>query len=160
MNEHRIVREGIIAGLIGAAGVAIWFLIVDTVQGQPFRTPAMLGSALLSIFGARGAEGTITFVLVYTVFHGLAFLGVGILLTFLVHHAENDPEVLAAIIVLFIIFELGFAGLVALLAESPLFGTLAWYQVAAGNAIASVGMGYFLWRRHPKLRAGLSHAYD
>lgn len=160
MDEHRVVREGIIAGLIGAAGVAIWFLIVDTMQGQPFRTPAMLGSALLSIFGARGAEGTATFVVVYTLFHGVAFLAVGILLTFLVHHAENDPEVIAAIIVLFIIFELGFAGLVALLAESPTFGRLAWYQVAVGNAIASLAMGYYLWRRHPKLRAGLSHAYD
>ena len=39
----RYVREGIIAGLIGAALVAVWFLIYDAARGRPFRTPVAPG---------------------------------------------------------------------------------------------------------------------
>ena len=46
MNVGRILREGFVAGLIGAAAVALWFLVVDIVARTPFFTPAMLGSAL------------------------------------------------------------------------------------------------------------------
>ena len=35
------------AGLIGAAVVALWFLALDWIQGEPLRTPELLGSALL-----------------------------------------------------------------------------------------------------------------
>jgi len=43
---------------------------------------------------------------------------------------------------------------VAILA-SPLLGALAWWNVAIGNTIAAAGMGYYLWRQHPKLREEL-----
>jgi hypothetical protein len=29
-ERHNLAREGVIAGAIGATGVALWFLIVDT----------------------------------------------------------------------------------------------------------------------------------
>ena len=44
----------------------------------------------------------------------------------------------------------GFYVLVALLAK-PLLGYLGWWSVAIGNALAAMGMGYFLWREHPKI---------
>src|SRR5512132_1215079 len=42
----RIAREGLVSGLLGAAAVAVWFLLYDTAAGAPFRTPALLGAAL------------------------------------------------------------------------------------------------------------------
>ncbi len=54
----------------------------------------------------------------------------------------------------FAVFEVGFYVVVAVLA-APLLGALAWYNVAIGNAIAAGGMGYYLWRAHPKLREEL-----
>ena len=45
-SRSRYLREGIIAGLIAAAIVAVWFLIYDAARGQPFRTPALLGAAV------------------------------------------------------------------------------------------------------------------
>ena len=44
-SHSRYLREGIIAGFIGAAIVAVWFLIYDAARGRPFRTPALLGAA-------------------------------------------------------------------------------------------------------------------
>jgi hypothetical protein len=38
--------EGVVAGLIGAATIAIWFFVLDLYNGRPFYTPNVLGAAL------------------------------------------------------------------------------------------------------------------
>ena len=53
---NRILREGFVGGCIGAAAVATWFLLVDTIGGRPFFTPAMLGSAVF--FGPLVIHGS------------------------------------------------------------------------------------------------------
>jgi hypothetical protein len=156
MDFGRIVREGFIAGLIGAAAVATWFLIIDTVAGRPFFTPAMLGDALF--WGQRDpTQVSIAFptVVGYTMVHVIAFVIVGMIAAFLAYEVELFPMTLFIVIVFFAIFEFGFYVIVAILA-SQLLGALAWWNVAIGNGIAAFGMGYYLWRMHPKLRAELA----
>src|SRR3989475_4229845 len=67
---------------------------------------------------------------------------------------EVVPLTLYLLVVFFAIFEFGFYVTVAVLAQ-PLLGSLAWWNVAIGNAIAAFGMGYYLWREHPKIAATL-----
>ncbi|GBD32450.1 MAG: hypothetical protein KatS3mg081_1809 [Gemmatimonadales bacterium] len=156
MDFGRIVREGFVAGLIGAAAVALWFLIVDTIAGRPFFTPAMLGDALF--WGQRDpAQVTIAFptVVGYTMVHVIAFVVVGMVAALLAYEVELFPATLFIVIVFFAVFEFGFYVIVATLAK-PLLGALAWWNVAIGNAIAAFGMGYYLWRMHPKLREELA----
>src|SRR5207247_11238828 len=78
-SRSSYLRDGIIAGLIGAAIVAVWFLIYDAARGYPLRTPALLGAA--AIQGVRD-PGTVavspTLVAQYTVLHGLVFALCGI----------------------------------------------------------------------------------
>ncbi|MGQ0714741.1 MAG: hypothetical protein ACT4PJ_13575 [Gemmatimonadaceae bacterium] len=157
--RHSVTREGLIAGAIGATGVALWFLIVDTIAGQPFHTPTVLGSALLSVLGPARGEGAVTFVSAYTIFHYAVFAGLGVLLMYVVHRAVAEPSMLAVFLILFIIFELGFYGLVAILAETRFLGALAWYQVAVGNVVAATLMGGYVWRAHPALSDELAHAF-
>jgi hypothetical protein len=152
------VREGIIAGLLGATSIAIWFLIVDIVAGRPFYTPSVLGIGLLSVFGPRGDEGMVAQVIAYTIFHYGIFLGIGMLVSYIVHRAEKDDTVLAVALILFVALEVGFYGLVAVLSQSRQLGNLAWYQVLAGNLIAALTMGTYIWRTHPELRRELQHA--
>jgi len=154
----KTVREGIIAGLIGATSIAIWFLIVDTFEGRPFYTPTVLGIGLLSVFGPRGDEGAVAQVIAYTIFHYGVFLGIGVLVSYIVHRAEQDDTVLAVALILFVALEAGFYGLVAVLSESRQLGSLAWYQVLVGNLIAAATMGTYVWRTHPELRRELEHA--
>jgi len=63
---------------------------------------------------------------------------------------EVAPPTLYLLVVFFAVFEFGFYVTVAILAQ-PLLGSLAWWNVAIGNAIAALGMGYYLWREHPKI---------
>ena len=47
--------DGVIAGVIGATVIAVWFFIVDLVQGRPLYTPTVLGTALFG--GENGLTG-------------------------------------------------------------------------------------------------------
>ena len=66
-----VLREGVVAGLIGAAVVAVWFLALDLIRGEPLRTPAVLASGFFRLSGGEG-------ILLYTAAHGLAFIVFGI----------------------------------------------------------------------------------
>src|SRR5439155_26417059 len=80
-SNSRYVREGIVAGLIGAAIIAVWFLIYGAARGRPFRTPALLGAATFE--GVRDPALVPTgahLVVPYTVLHGVVFAMIGVLI--------------------------------------------------------------------------------
>ena len=156
LTRHRIVRDGLLAGIIGAGSVALWFLFVDLLSGRPFYTPAVLGSA--TFFGLRDPS-TVTVgvqpVVAYTMMHLLLFLFTGLLASASIAEAEKEPNVLWLLAEFFIVFEVGFYAVVGLL-FAPLLAALAWTNVAAGNLIAAGSMGYYLWAVRPALRDILS----
>jgi hypothetical protein len=156
--KHTIMRDGIVAGALGATAVALWFLGVDTLYAHPLATPAALGRGLLRVFGPPGSEGTLTFVVAYTIFHYFAFMLAGIVLSVIVYWARSQPTVLAGAMMLFVAFEIGFYGLSSALQESPFLGGLGWAQVATGNLIAAVVMGAYMWKAHPELKEEFSYA--
>lgn len=152
LRLHATLREGFAAGLIGAFAVAGWFLLVDLVAREPLFTPAALGSALLA--GAQSAAevqintGT---VLGYSAIHFAAFLLFGVVAAGLVAQAERFPPFIWALVLLLVVFEVFFIGLVALLGVWIL-EEIAWWSVLVGNLLAAAGMGGYLWRAHPALQ--------
>lgn len=156
--RHTIVRDGIIAGLLGATAVAVWFLGVDLIYAHAFATPTALGRSLLRLFGPPGNEGPMTFVVAYTIFHYIAFMIAGLLIAVVVYWAQSSPTVLAGAMMLFVAFEIGFYGVSAALQESPFLGALTWGQVATGNLVAALVMGTYMWRTHPELKGEISYA--
>ncbi|MBI4610437.1 MAG: hypothetical protein HY726_15680 [Candidatus Rokubacteria bacterium] len=143
--DRRWLRQGVVAGLIGAVLVAVWFFLFDALQGQPFRTPALLGAAVFQ--GLRDPQAlTIAAgpVLGYTVLHGLAFVAFGLLCAMLIVAAEREPFLLLAFIALFGCFSVFFLGLLWVLAQW-LLGALSWWAIVVANLLAAAGMlGYFL----------------
>lgn len=159
-GRHSLMKEGIMAGAIGATVIAAWFFIVDMVTGRPFFTPDVLGTMLLRIFGAPSAmDTTLQHVALYTVFHYVAFAIIGILVVAIVHQGERTPGILAGFLILFVALQLGALGLTALFAESPL-GQIAWYQIFIANLLAAGAMGWWVWRRHPEVGGELRAALE
>ena len=160
-QPHPVLREGVIAGLIGATVIAIWFLIIDLIAGRPLFTPETLGRAVLDVFGTRaGPSGTAVPVILYTIVHYAAFIVFGIIAAAFVHAAKQEPSVLLGFFMLFVAFEIGFHGFVALLQRATALGTLAWYQIMVGNILAAVAMGMYLWRVNPAVGSEFAHALD
>lgn len=158
LRYHQTIRQGLVAGLLGAAAVAVWFLVVDLAVREPLWTPAALGSALLA--GARSPEAvtaTVGTVLGYTALHVSAFLLLGVVAAGLVEQAERFPPLVFALLLLFVVFEVFFVGIAALLGAWVL-EEIAWWSVMVGNLLAAGAMGGYLWRIHPvlqdQLRAG------
>jgi len=157
-SEQKLMREGLIAGAIGAAGVAAWFLLLDLVAGRPLFTPSALGGVLAGNFASDSSGVHLPWVIGYTAFHFAAFFAVGLILSFVAHRAEQHPSILFVFFILFVVFELGFYGFTAILAETRLPGALAWYRVAGGNLIAAVLMGTYIWRGHRALATEFANA--
>ncbi len=105
MNLKRVSREGLVAGMIGAAAIATWFLIVDSIAREPFFTPAMLGSALFWGLRDPGAvQISFQAVVGYTVVHALTFVLVGMTAAALACQVERAPSTLFIVVVLFAAF--------------------------------------------------------
>ena len=153
--ERNSIRDGPIAGILGAASVAIWFLIVDTIAGRPFYTPTILGEGLLSILGP-GTDSAFTQVAAYTIFHFAAFIAIGIIVAVVLRASVRSPAALAGFLILFVALELCFYGLTAVFAQSPRFGGIAWYQAGIANLLAAVVMGRYFLRVHPTVGTQLN----
>src|SRR3989442_10661911 len=106
MQLTRILREGFIAGLIGAGVVALWFLIVDIIAGRPFFTPAMLGSP---VFWGRHDPALVVIeysrIIGYTMIHVTAFILVGTVAAALAADGPAAPAPFFLVAVFFAIFE-------------------------------------------------------
>ena len=158
---HPVFREGVLAGIIGATAIAVWFFIVDLVTGQPLLTPTTLGRAVFSVLGTvPEAESPIVHVLAYTVFHVAAFITIGIVAAAMVRLAGDEPSVLLGFAILFVAVEVGFYAFVAVLSQVTPLGQLAWWQVMVGNLIAAAAMGFYLVRKHPVLGEQFRHSLD
>ena len=153
-------REGLVAGLLGAAGVAIWFFVVDALAGTPLATPDMLGRAMLSVLGKGIALSTMGNVVAYTLFHLAAFIAVGCVVSWIVESSRVTPGALVGLLLFFAVFEVGFYCLTLFLSQETAFGHLAWYQIGAANLIAAAMMGRYLWREHPDLGTRINAALE
>ena len=150
-EERSMVRGGIVAGIAGAAIVALWFLLLDLIRSQPLFTPALLGAAVFH--GATTpAEVTVALgpVLGYTLLHVLAFIAFGIVAASLLLASEEDPSAFIAFVALFAGFEVFFFLVLGAFGRS-LLGAVVWWAIFTGNLLASAGMLAILLRAHPRL---------
>lgn len=154
-EQRSVLREGIVAGLIGAAVVAAWFFAYDLARGQPFATPGLLGAFVF--YGVRTPVGVVPAlgpILGYTVLHGLAFIAFGVIAASLMAMSEREPELFIGFIILFACFEAFFFAMVQVFGLSKA-GELTWWSVLVGNLLASVAMLWYFFRAHRALPRSL-----
>lgn len=147
--------EGIVAGVIGAATVAVWFLILDTINGRPLYTPTVLGTALFRRGAGLESPETLAvsleMVLMFTWVHGLAFAAIGGVASRLLGLAERNPSLGFGVLLLFVVFEAGFT-VTAMLFAQPVLRALTWPAILVANLLAAAAMGLWFRWRHPALR--------
>ena len=139
-SRSRYLREGVTAGLIGAAIVAAWFLIYDAARGQPLHTPTLLGAAALQ--GMRDPSAVTVspgLVAQYTVLHGVVFALFGVLVAYLIVSAQRQPSRLLMVFIALMSFEVAFLAVLTLWAH-PVVTALGWWTILIANALAAGGM--------------------
>jgi hypothetical protein len=154
-DSTRVYQDGIVAGVLAAVAVALWFLIIDTARGRPLYTPSVLGTALFgrgaSLASLEATPVSLDMVLMFTWVHGLVFGALGGIAARLLAVAERSPHVGFGILLLFVIFEACFTA-AAYLTAAPLIHALTWPAVLVANLLAAAVMAGYLWWRHPSLQ--------
>jgi len=154
-DSTRVYQDGIIAGVLAAGAVALWFLIFDSARGRPLYTPSVLGTALFgrgtSLVSLEGTPVSLEMVLMFTWVHGLVFAALGGIAAWLLDVAERSPDVGFGILLLFVIFEACFT-VAAYLIAAPIIQALTWPAVLVANLLAAAVMAGYLWWRHPSLQ--------
>ena len=158
LAESRTVREGLIAGVLGAVAVAVWFFAVDLGMGRPLYTPGALGSALfMGVASPAGVQVAASTVIGYSGVHFAGFIAMGLVFAALIGRAEEHPPLLMGLALLFVTFETLLLGLVAILA-AWLLDVVPWWSIALSNLVAAAAMVAYLWRAHPTLRDSVAAA--
>jgi len=153
--------DGVITGMIGALVVALWFLVLDAIAGRPLYTPALLGGVLLH--GSQSVAERVmiapTEIAAYTAFHFVAFIAVGIVLSWLMNLFERFPIMFFVLLVLAVCLQIAFFAFdVALGAE--VMGRLRPWTVVTANVLAAATMVGYQWRRHPGVVRGIERLWE
>lgn len=153
-ERARVYQQGIIAGTLGAVAIAVWFLVLDVIDGQPLFTPSVLGTAIFHGLPAGGSAAEVPvdpeMVFVFTWVHLMVFVVVGLGASLLLDVAEHRRDVGFGILLLFVVFEFGFVVLCAAFAQ-PILEALTLWRVLLGNIFAAAAMAAYFWRKHPSL---------
>jgi len=152
-DTARLYQEGMTAGVIGAATVALWFLLLDSVSGHPLYTPTVLGTAIFRRAALATPETlsvSLEMVGMFTWIHVLIFAALGGVASRLLAMVERNPSWGFGLLLLFVVFEFGFVAAAALLA-SPILRVIPWPSVLGANLLAAAAMSAYFWRRHPHL---------
>ena len=152
-DTARLYQEGMTAGVIGAATVALWFLLLDSASGHPLYTPTVLGTAIFRRAALATPETlsvSLEMVGMFTWIHVLIFAALGGVASRLLAMVERNPSWGFGLLLLFVVFEFGFVATAALLA-APILRVIPWPSVLAANLLAAAAMSAYFWRRHPRL---------
>ena len=152
-DAARLYQDGMIAGVIGAAAVALWFLLLDSAAGHPLYTPTVLGTAIFRRAALASPETlsvSLEMVGMFTWIHVLIFAALGGIASRLIATVERNPAWGFGLVLLFVVFEFGFVAAAALLA-SPVLRVIPWPSVLGANLLAAAAMAAYFWRRHPHL---------
>jgi hypothetical protein len=149
-NRAMTGLDGAIAGLVGAATIAIWFLFMDAVTRLPLYTPSVLGEGFLLrepglVLNPR-EQDSVKLTLMYSGVHGLVFIVLGVFAAYVFLIFTRKLHLVVMLIALFAVLELGFIGTAFILAK-PVLDELAWPIVLTGNFLAAAGMASYLWLR-------------
>ena len=149
-RARSLTEEGVLCGVLGAAVVALFFLLIDSLQGRPLYTPSLLGSVLfLGRSVEQAASINLTMVFAYTGLHVLLFLLAGIVVAWMVSQFVHNPQFGFVLILLFVLFEAVLFGFEVTVVPN-LVGALGAGIVAAANLLAAAAMFGYLLRRHPE----------
>ena len=151
-DDAALRREGIIAGILGAAVVALFYLIVDLIRGRAFMTPSVLGEAFVLHIPVSLTTPDTDAVVAYTALHLVAFIAFGLLLTALIRTSEHSVIARDAAIQIMVAFLVFFYGVLSVGAE-VVRGMFPFVGVLVANALAGGVMIGWLLYRHPELRA-------
>ncbi|HEX5073072.1 MAG TPA: hypothetical protein VFW03_07705 [Gemmatimonadaceae bacterium] len=156
LTHNRTLRDGLAVGLIAYAAVALFYSGFDFLAARgTLYTVDLLGRAM---FRGLRDPSILMFsldldpaaILLYNAFHLVMSLGIGLVVTSLIDHAEEHPSHALLVVIMIIAGGVLTVFGVAYLTES-MRRVLPWWSIIAANALAALFAAWYLGRRRPGL---------
>ncbi len=152
LEQSPVLFTGVTAGALAGAAVAVLFFVIDIIAGQPFHTPAALGSAVfLGAESSDAVQAGLGIIGGYTLLHFAAFMAVGVVFAWVGDRVAAYPGFWLLAVMAFIVLDGLFIGVAGLMSGRVL-EALGWGSIGLGNIVAVAVMGLWVWRHNPKLR--------
>src|SRR5712691_9810113 len=137
-----VIVQGVTGGILAGLVVALWFLVVDTLVGHPFRTPALLAGVLLH---REFPQATFRLVAAYSVLHFGVFAVLGVAMAWLSAAFAAPPRLLLSVVFGLVLQEVVFyTGLV--LSGAPHLDVVPWPHVFGANIASGLVLMSYLHR--------------
>lgn len=164
-SSNELILHGVIGGLLAGLVVALWFLIVDTIAGNPFRTPASLA---FSLYAQPLLQPTLRVVVMYSIVHLGVYALLGVATAWLMAVLQTTPRLLLGLCFGIVAQELVFYT-AFFLSGLPPSEVVPWPNVIVANLLsglalmaylhraehAQIPLGLGVLRMHPQLTRGL-----
>lgn len=154
-QHHSTLREGLLTGIIGALIVTAWYFAVDLGRGEVLYTPNVLGQVFVqgdTVPSVRTISSEA--VVQYELLHFGVFCLFGLGLAALTHLAVRNPALRMAVwmgtVIGFLVL-LGFLYMLHWLTDQA----FPWWTSLIASLLGVGSMVFYLWRRHPGLRASI-----
>jgi hypothetical protein len=151
LDAWTLCREGLMAGTLGTAALALGFLILDKLTVAPLYAPHVLGTALFTSPGGFDTPAQLPLslgrVAACTVVYWLACAALGGMASRLLRVAAHQPGLGVGMLLLFIGCEGALLG-VMMLGATPMLPALAWPSVLVGNLLTAAVLSGYRWHRH------------
>jgi hypothetical protein len=158
---QRVARDGLIAGVIGYATVALFFIVASLLQGEsPFFIAALLGSTLFPDLRTT-AELSIEpgLVFAYNGVHLVVFLAAGLFMGWLASLSEKAPQAWYAMLVI-LVFVVGHVIALPVWFDAQVSAALSLWLVVVATLLGTALMAAYLWRSRPGIRAAAHEPED
>lgn len=148
-TRKRMFTEGLIAGVIGYAAIAAFFVVTNFALGRPLlATARALGNRLVDPAVAETVP--LAPVLAYNGLHLAILLAIGTGVSWLVYETEHHPRLW------FLTFLVGVLGIVVseaffLIFAQPGIDSLPVWSIIGANLLAGLAVGTYFLRVHRQL---------
>ena len=144
-----LLYDAFYSAAIGGSVLGLFFLLVDTVAGQPFFTPSLMGSVLfLGVAPEAVTEVRLDLVAYVTMIHMGAFGVLGIAFSILVYevelHSHHPARVMA---LLFLVIEGGFL-ISANIFMPGVISVIGFGRILVANVLTATAMALFMLKSH------------
>jgi len=141
-SSSELIAHGVAGGLLAGLVVALWFLVVDSLAGHPFLTPAALAGALYD----RPFTGpTFRLVAMYSVVHFAVFACLGVAAAWVITALHTAPRLVLGLFFGIVVQELLFyTGL--FLGGLPPSEVIPWQHVTGANLLSGLVLMAYLHR--------------
>ena len=144
LGHGNLLYDVMACSAIGGGTLALFFFLLDIIDGHALFTPSLMGAVLFQGADAGSFQGiSLSLTAGYTVMHFAVFAVVGLVMSLVVHAADFSEDRVTPIVVAILAIELAFFASVTVFLPG-IIEVIGAGRIIVANILAGGGIGVYL----------------